>query len=121
MAATKKKSVSKKEAEKVTKKEIEKVTKKATGKSKAAKSVKPVLKGKLTKSLKPGVTVEVISGKHKGETGKVIKVSREKNRIYVDGINEKVDYQRSIDGSTPSQKTLKLMSLHISNVKLIKS
>jgi len=37
--------------------------------------------------IKTGDTVRVIAGDHKGSEGKIIKVSLEKNKVIVEGVN----------------------------------
>ena len=39
-------------------------------------------------------TVEVISGKDKGKTGKVLRVEPKKNRVFVEGLNMTTRHQR---------------------------
>jgi large subunit ribosomal protein L24 len=40
--------------------------------------------------IKTGDLVEVIAGKDKNKTGRVIRVDRERSRVYVDGVNQVV-------------------------------
>ena len=44
--------------------------------------------------LRRGDTVEVISGKDSGKTGKVLRVEPKKNRLYVEGLNMIKRHQR---------------------------
>ena len=66
--------------------------------------------------------VKVISGKDRGKTGRVIKVDREKQRVYVDGLNIVKRHQRP-RGIVDSQKggqvggvIEKEGPIHVSNV-----
>ena len=65
--------------------------------------------------------VIVISGKDKGRTGKVIRVDRERDRVYVEGINMIKRHQRP----TPGRPNLEVgviereNAIHVSNVALV--
>jgi large subunit ribosomal protein L24 len=67
-------------------------------------------------------TVEIISGKDKGKTGKVLRVEPKKNRVFVEGMNMNTRHRRarglnqqaSAEGVTHSEGPI-----HISNVMLI--
>jgi len=69
--------------------------------------------------IKKGDTVYVRTGSYKGRTGRVLNVDRKKNRILVEGINERKKHQR------PSQKQPKggivtiEQPIHLSNVALV--
>jgi len=69
--------------------------------------------------IKKGDTVYVRTGSYKGKTGRVLNVDRKKNRILVEGINERKKHQR------PSQKQPKggivtiEQPIHLSNVALV--
>jgi large subunit ribosomal protein L24 len=69
--------------------------------------------------LKKQDRVKVISGKSKGQEGRIIKVLAETGRVVVEGVNKVKKHQK------PSQKDQKggiiekEMSLHISNVMLV--
>lgn len=65
--------------------------------------------------IKKGDTVCVITGKDKGKTGQVLKVNRDDNRLYVQGVNLITKHQKQ----TPAQeggRVRKESSIHISNV-----
>ena len=67
--------------------------------------------------IKTGDLVEVIAGKDKNKTGRVIRVDRERSRVYVDGVNQVVRNQK------PSQmneggRINKSAPIHASNVRL---
>lgn len=65
--------------------------------------------------------VIVVSGKDKGKTGKILRVDREKERVYVEGLNMVKRHQRA----HPSQPSVKVGviekegPIHISNVALL--
>jgi large subunit ribosomal protein L24 len=67
-------------------------------------------------------TVEVISGKDKGKTGKVLRVEPKKNRVFVEGMNMTTRHRRargmaqqaSTEGVTHQEGPI-----HISNVMLV--
>ena len=69
--------------------------------------------------IKKGDTVYVRTGSYKGKTGRVLNVDRKKNRILVEGINERKKHQR------PSRKQPKggivtiEQPIHLSNVALV--
>lgn len=68
--------------------------------------------------LKRGDEVQVISGKEKGGTGKIIKVDSEKMRLYVEGLNMQTKHvkpnQENPDGGIVKQEG----PIHYSNVLL---
>ena len=66
--------------------------------------------------------VEVIAGKDKGKTGRVLRVIAEKNRVLVEGVmmvkkHVKPNPQRNIKGGIAEQEA----TIHISNVMLLDS
>ena len=69
--------------------------------------------------IKKGDIVYVRTGSYKGKTGRVLNVDRKKNRILVEGINERKKHQR------PSRKQPKggivtiEQPIHLSNVALV--
>jgi large subunit ribosomal protein L24 len=75
-------------------------------------------------SIKKGDTVIVISGKreHRGQTGTVLVVDREKGRVIVEGINlvkKHVKVQETDRGSKTGGIQNIESSIHISNVALV--
>ena len=65
-------------------------------------------------------SVIVIAGKHKGKTGRVLRVITEKNRVLVQGVglikkHVKPNPQRNIKGGIAEQEA----PIHISNVALV--
>lgn len=70
-------------------------------------------------------TVEVISGKDKGKTGKVLRVQPKKNRVYVEGLNihKRHVKPRSIRDAQRAEAVGGVIEeegpIHISNVMLV--
>ena len=64
-------------------------------------------------------TVKVISGNHKGKTGKVIMVIPEKNRVIVEKIQLVKRHTRPRSQTQPGGIIEKEASIHISNVMLV--
>lgn len=69
-------------------------------------------------SIKKGDTVQVITGKEKGKTGKVLTIIRDKNRIIVEKLNMLKKHQRP-DMHGKGGIVEKEGSIHISNVRLL--
>ena len=65
--------------------------------------------------------VIVISGKDKGKTGKIIRVDRSKDRVYVEGINIVKRHQRPNPGrpNAPVGVIEKEGPVHVSNVAIV--
>jgi large subunit ribosomal protein L24 len=65
--------------------------------------------------------VVVIGGKDKGKTGKVIRVDREKDRVYVEGLNIQKRHQRPSPMNPNAQAGVieRPGPIHVSNVALI--
>jgi large subunit ribosomal protein L24 len=70
-------------------------------------------------------TVEVISGKDKGKTGKVLRVEPKKNRVFVEGMNiqKRHTKPRSIRDAQRAESVGGVIEkegpIHISNVMLV--
>lgn len=65
--------------------------------------------------LKVGDKVRVISGKYKGEEGKILKIDRKNNRVVIEGINMLTKHQKANpmgQGGIIHQEG----SIHVSNV-----
>ncbi|MGI4757017.1 MAG: 50S ribosomal protein L24 [Janthinobacterium lividum] len=65
-------------------------------------------------------TVIVLAGKHKGKTGRVLRIIADKNRVLVQGVglikkHVKPNPQRNIKGGIAEQEA----PIHISNVALV--
>ncbi|AGM25822.1 50S ribosomal protein L24 [Spiroplasma syrphidicola EA-1] len=67
---------------------------------------------------KKGDLVKVISGKHKGVEGPIMKVLREKNRVIIKGITNTKHVKPSQDNTEGGIQQVPA-SVHISNVALI--
>ena len=65
--------------------------------------------------------VVVISGKDKGKTGKILRVDRAKDRVYVEGINIVKRHQRPNPGrpNAPVGVIEREGPVHVSNVALV--
>ena len=65
--------------------------------------------------------VIVISGKDKGKTGKVLRVDREKSKVYVEGLNIVKRHQRPNPANPNAQAGVieREGPIHISNVALL--
>ncbi len=75
-------------------------------------------KNKLTKKLKVGETVTILTGKDKGKSGKIVKILKEKNKVLVEGVNMFKSHERARKQGTKGQIVDKAMPLHISNVSM---
>jgi large subunit ribosomal protein L24 len=66
-------------------------------------------------------TVQVISGKDKGKTGKVLRVDPKRDRVFVQGLNMVKRHQRPLPGrpNMPVGVIEKEGPLHVSNVALL--
>lgn len=60
--------------------------------------------------------VEVISGDHKGASGKVLRVDREKHRVVVEGVNMVYRHVRPTRRNPQGGRVQKEAPIHISNV-----
>ncbi len=69
--------------------------------------------------IKKNDIVQVISGKHKGEKGKVLKVDREKGRIFVEKVNFIKRHLRPSAAHRQGGIIEKEGPVHISNVMLV--
>ena len=63
--------------------------------------------------------VKVISGNYNGETGRVIKILRSKNRVIVEGINKVKKHVRPTQDNPQGGIIEKEMSIHVSNLMLV--
>ncbi len=65
--------------------------------------------------------VIVISGKDKGKTGKIIRVDRARERVYVEGLNIVKRHQRATPGrpNAPVGVIEKEGPIHVSNVAIL--
>ncbi|OGD67213.1 50S ribosomal protein L24 [Candidatus Campbellbacteria bacterium RIFOXYC2_FULL_35_25] len=69
--------------------------------------------------IKKNDKVIIISGKDKGKTGKVLKVSPAENKIIVDGVNIRKKHQKPTRSGQKGQIIDKIFPIQVSNVMLI--
>ncbi len=69
--------------------------------------------------LKKGDTVQLIAGDNKGQTGKILKVSRDKNSVLVEGKNLVKRHTKPNRTNQQGGILEKEASIHISNVMLV--
>jgi large subunit ribosomal protein L24 len=63
--------------------------------------------------------VKVISGKDRGKTGRVVKVDRERERVYVEGLNLQKKHQRARTVQEQGGVIEAPGPIHVSNVMLL--
>jgi len=66
--------------------------------------------------LKVGDLVQVIAGKDKGKRGKVTKLTKERDRVFVEGLNMVVRHTRPNQRNTEGGRLSKEAPVHVSNV-----
>ena len=71
--------------------------------------------------VKKGDNVIVISGKTKGQTGKIISVNRETERVVIEGVNKTKRHIKPRSKSEKGTTVEKEAAMHASNVKLVKA
>ena len=72
--------------------------------------------------IKKGDTVQVLTGKDKGSTGKVIAVYRETDRVLVEGINRVTRHTKAGEsnrGSRTGGLVVQEAPIHVSNVAVV--
>ena len=72
--------------------------------------------------IKKGDTVQVLAGKDKGSTGKVIAVDRENDRVTVEGVNRVTRHTKAGESSRGSRTgglIVQEASIHVSNVAIV--
>ena len=69
--------------------------------------------------IKKGDQIQIIAGKDKGKTGKVLRVVPEKLRVVVEGLNLAKKHMKPKKGGEKGQRIEVPMSLSISNVMLV--
>jgi len=69
--------------------------------------------------VKKGDEVEVISGNHKGSTGKILEVLPNKQRVLVEGVRIIKKHLRKSEDNPQGKIAEREGPIHISNVKLI--
>ncbi len=102
-AKTEKKTVEK------TEKNVEKSAPKAAFKS-----------NKLSKQIKKGDMVMVLSGDDKGKSAKVVSFNKKDNKVILEGIMEQTDYQKNKLANVSLGKRIKNAPVHISKIKMTK-
>ena len=71
--------------------------------------------------IKTGDTVRVITGEHKGDEGKVVKVLIEKNRAIVEGVNMVSKHTKPSAENPQGGIVKKEAAIHISNLMLVEN
>ena len=66
--------------------------------------------------IKKNDVVKIITGKYKGQQGRVIKVIKEKNRVVVEGVNSVKKHTRPTQDNPQGGIVEKETSIHYSNV-----
>lgn len=69
--------------------------------------------------IKSGDTVKVIAGDHKGTTGKVTRVYKEKNKAIVEGVNMVSKHTKPSAKNPQGGIVKKEAPIHISNLSLV--
>ena len=69
--------------------------------------------------IKKGDSVKVVSGNYKGQTGRVLKIIKEKDRILVEGINKVKKHTRPSQDNPQGGIIEKELSIHQSNLMLL--
>lgn len=69
--------------------------------------------------LKKGEKVNVLTGKDKGKSGKVLQVLRNKNRVVVEGVNMIKRNQKPTSTNQTGGIIEREAPIHISNVKVV--
>jgi len=69
--------------------------------------------------IKTGDTVKVIAGDHKGTTGKITRVDREKNKAIVEGVNMVSKHTKPSAKNPQGGIVKKEAPIHISNLALV--
>jgi len=64
-------------------------------------------------------SVKIISGSYKGQTGRVLKMISNKNRVLVEGINKVKKHMKPSQENPQGGIVEKDMSIHISNLMLV--
>jgi large subunit ribosomal protein L24 len=69
--------------------------------------------------VKRGDTVEVITGNHKGATGKVLEIRSAKSQVIVEGVRMVKKHQRKSQDQPNGAIIEREGPIHVSNVKLV--
>ena len=68
--------------------------------------------------VRTGDMVKVIAGNSKGQTGKVMKVMRSKDRVIIEGVNKHRKWLRKTQDNPKGGEVEQEMPIHVSNVAL---
>ena len=68
--------------------------------------------------VKTGDDVVVLSGNHRGERGKVLRILRESGRVLVEGVNLRVKILRKTQANPQGGTVEREMPLHLSSIAL---
>lgn len=71
----------------------------------------------MAQNLKTGDTVKIISGSHKGKSGKIIKMDRENRKAFVENIGVRERHMSANQFRQGGKKTIHL-GIDLSNLKL---
>lgn len=71
--------------------------------------------------IKKGDNIVVISGAHRGKTGKVHEVFRDRELVVVEGVNLRKRHERARRANQKGQVVEKAMPIHVSNVALLEN
>ena len=71
--------------------------------------------------IKKNDVVKIITGKYKGQQGRVIKVIKEKNRVVVEGVNSVKKHTRPTQDNPQGGIVEKEASIHRSNVVVLRN
>ncbi len=74
---------------------------------------------KLKTHVRRGDTVQVISGNHRGASGKILQVIPEKSQVIIEGVRMIKKHQRKTQENPNGAIIEREGPLHISNVKLL--
>ena len=69
--------------------------------------------------IKKDDNVKIISGNYRGQTGRVLKIMANKNRVLVEDINKAKKHMRPSQDNPQGGIVEKEMSIHISNLMLL--
>ena len=68
---------------------------------------------------KRGDDVVVIAGNDRGQTGKVLEVLRDKNRVVIEGVNVRVKHKRPTQSEPKGERVSQEFPIHASNVMFL--
>jgi large subunit ribosomal protein L24 len=69
--------------------------------------------------VKKGDNVEILAGKDKGKTGKILRALPREDKVVVEGVNMKKVFQKAKKG-VKAEMIDKTFPIHVSNVKISK-